>query len=214
MAINAGDILTYDGSTWVNRNYIVGELGINTGPVYDFHALSGSTAFAVTHQGSDSIAAFYNASVQQWSIRVAGSNGNFYIRDDSGASPTPFERITITTPGGNVGIGTKTPSSLLHILGAIATAVANKTAAYTVTATDSVVTGDATSAAFTVTLPTAVGITGRHYTIKKIDSSANAVTVGTTSSQTIDGAATYALSTRWQFVTVVSDGANWIIAAK
>ena len=40
---------------------------------------------------------------------------------------------------------------------------------------------------------------------------ANAVTVGTTSSQTIDGAATYALSAQYKYVKVVSDGSHWII---
>ena len=73
------------------------------------------------------------------------------------------------------------------------------------------VTGDATSAAFTITLPTAVSKDGQTFTIKKIDASANAVTVGTTSSQTIDGSTTYSLPTRYKYVTVVSDGANWII---
>jgi hypothetical protein len=40
-------------------------------------------------------------------------------------------------------------------------AYANKTAAYTITSADGVVTADASGAAFTVTLPTAAGLTGR-----------------------------------------------------
>lgn len=89
-----------------------------------------------------------------------------------------------------------------------------KTTAYTATTTDHTIVGDATSAGFTITVPTAVGCQGREYTIKKIDSSANAVTIGTTSSQTIDGATTYALSTQWQFVTIRSNGSNWYITGK
>lgn len=84
-----------------------------------------------------------------------------------------------------------------------------KTGAYTLGANDGLVTANATTAAFTITLPTAVGIAGRQYTVKKIDSSANAVTVGTTSAQTIDGATTYALSRQFQYLQVVSDGSNW-----
>jgi hypothetical protein len=95
--------------------------------------------------------------------------------------------------------------------GAVVTLLAAKSAAYTLAATDKTVTGDATSAAFSFTLPSAVGVTGQEYTLKKIDASANAVTVATTSSQTIDGSTTYALSARWKFVTVQSDGANWLI---
>ena len=48
-------------------------------------------------------------------------------------------------------------------------------------------------------------------TVKKIDSSANVVTVNTTSSQTIDGASTARLEKAYDAVAVVSDGANWMI---
>jgi len=65
-----------------------------------------------------------------------------------------------------------------------------------------------TAGANTITLPTAVGITGYQFVIKN---TANAtVTLATTSSQTIDGAATQSL-TQYQSLTVVSNGANWII---
>jgi hypothetical protein len=90
-------------------------------------------------------------------------------------------------------------------------AITAKTSAYTALISDEIITGDATSTAFTITLPTAVGNAGQTYTIKRVNSGANAVTVGTTSSQTIDGAATYALSAQYKYVKVVSDGANWII---
>ncbi len=63
----------------------------------------------------------------------------------------------------------------------------------------------------TLTLPTAVGIAGRPYHIKKVDSAAGTVVIATTSSQTIDGFATYTLLNQWQYVEVYSDGANWQI---
>ena len=121
--------------------------------------------------------------------------------------------MSVVTPDGSIGIktGITTPNSTLQVVGSFATAFVAKTAAYTMTVTDSVVTGDATTAAFSLTLPTSVGITGRQYTIKKIDVSANGVTVSTTSSQTIDGGTTAVLSTQYASITVVSDGANWLI---
>lgn len=61
--------------------------------------------------------------------------------------------------------------------------------------------------AFTVNLPTAAGITGRIYTIKKIG--AGDVTVDGYSSETIDGAATNVISTANAVITIVSDGTNW-----
>ena len=89
--------------------------------------------------------------------------------------------------------------------------LSTKTSAYTLTSTDSTILSDATSAGFTLTLPTAVGTIGKTYIIKKTDSSTNAVTIGTTSSQTIDGNTTYALSNQWGGVTLQSDGSNWLI---
>jgi hypothetical protein len=89
--------------------------------------------------------------------------------------------------------------------------VATKTAAYTLTAADDTVLASAGGGAFTLTLPTAVGIAGRTYTVVKTDSSANAVTLDGNGAETINGAATYALSTQYARVTVRSDGAGWII---
>jgi hypothetical protein len=93
----------------------------------------------------------------------------------------------------------------------LSTAVSSKTAAYTVTSTDDVILCDATSAAFTVTLPTAVGITGRTYDIQKTDSSANAVTVDGDGTETLRGQTTFKLATRYERIRIISDGANWQI---
>jgi hypothetical protein len=115
----------------------------------------------------------------------------------------------------SLGIGTSGPSSLLQVGGAIATAYSNKTAGYILQFSDSVITGDATTAAFTVTLPSAGGIAGRVYTVKKTDATAHVVTVSAAAGQTIDGVLTYLLSAQWQFVTVVSDGTSkWFAVAK
>lgn len=83
-----------------------------------------------------------------------------------------------------------------------------KTAAYTLT--DSDYTVNATSGTFAFTLPTAVGITGRVYVIK--NSGTGTITINTTSSQTVDGNASGAISlAQYDSYTVQSDGANWII---
>jgi hypothetical protein len=87
------------------------------------------------------------------------------------------------------------------------------TATYAIVNTDHNVLADATSAAFTVTLPTAVGYSGR-YTIDDITSTANLVTLATTSSQTIDGNSSTTLGTQasgapWSSIDLISDGANW-----
>lgn len=86
-----------------------------------------------------------------------------------------------------------------------------RTTNITLDATKYMVNMDASGGAKTVTLPTAIGITGRHYIIRKKDSSANAVTVDGDGSETINGATTYALTAQYQSVSLMSDGAGWMV---
>jgi len=70
---------------------------------------------------------------------------------------------------------------------------------------------DATATGFTFTLPDATAMSGGAIGVIKIDSSANVVTIGRTSSQTINGAASNdTLSTQWACHLYVSDGTNWL----
>ncbi|MNT84089.1 hypothetical protein D3C72_2240570 [compost metagenome] len=73
---------------------------------------------------------------------------------------------------------------------------------------------DASAAARTITLPTAASSTRRIYTIKKIDASANTVTIDGNASEVIDGAATQVLATQWSALTIQSNGTSWFITAK
>jgi hypothetical protein len=70
---------------------------------------------------------------------------------------------------------------------------------------------NATTAAFNLTLP-GTTVVGYRFTIKKIDSSANAITIVAAS---IDGVANYTLSTQYKYVTLVSGGVSgtWYIVA-
>src|SRR6266536_1829761 len=114
----------------------------------------------------------------------------FYTKPSGGA----IAEAGRFTAGANFLIGsTSDNGSRLQVNGSISLAYVAKTAAYTLTASDYIV--DATSGTFTLTLPTAVGITGRTYTIK--NSGTGTTTIATTSSQTIDGANTKTLSTRY-----------------
>ena len=82
------------------------------------------------------------------------------------------------------------------------TAVTNT---YTVLQADFVV--DCTANTFTVTLPTAAGITGKQFCVK--NSGTGVITVDADGSETIDGYANFVLSTKGEAIWVVSDGANW-----
>lgn len=92
--------------------------------------------------------------------------------------------------------------------------VASKTGAYTMLdASDDLILGDATSAAFTITLPASSGLGGRVFQFVKTDSSINHVIIDANSSETIGGALAYRLSAQYQTVTIISDGTNWQILA-
>lgn len=90
-----------------------------------------------------------------------------------------------------------------------AVSVRTITAATTLLDADDVVVCDTTTAAFTVTLPSAVGRTGRSFLIKKIGP--NALTIATTSSQTIDGVTTEPISMAYGFREVISNGGGWYV---
>ena len=112
---------------------------------------------------------------------------------------------------GNVGIGTTAPVTDLDVSGGFATNLVTKTAAYTATTSDNIILCDATSAAFTITLPAATNVTGLRYRIKKIDSSVNAITIDGNGAETIDGAATQSLATQYDSMDIACDGASWYI---
>ena len=70
---------------------------------------------------------------------------------------------------------------------------------------------DAVGGARTITLPAAADHTHRIYNIKKIDVSANAVTIDGTGAETIDGAATVVIAAQWDSYTIQSNGTGWFI---
>lgn len=114
---------------------------------------------------------------------------------------------TQSTPGTQSAADKTKLDSLTIIGGYPVFSITPVSTTYTALLTDELVLADTTSAAFTVTLPTAVGIGGKEFIIKCIG--AKTLTVGTTSSQTIDGALTYKITANNGSITVVSDGANW-----
>lgn len=96
----------------------------------------------------------------------------------------------------------------------ISYAYASKSGAYTATSADHAIACDATGGAFTITLPGAASVgAGFVLIVKKVDSSANAVTVDGSGAETIDGALTYSLSSQWKYVALMSNGAGWLIIA-
>ena len=83
--------------------------------------------------------------------------------------------------------------------------------AYTVTASDYIILANASASAFTVSLPTVATSNRLHIYIKKIDTSANGVTVNASGSELIDGELMQYINTYPDCMEIVCDGSEWYI---
>lgn len=68
---------------------------------------------------------------------------------------------------------------------------------------------DAASGPFTITLPSATGLMPCDFTIKRVNSGVNVVTIGSVSG--IDGNLTYTLDVQWESVTLSSNNTQWMV---
>lgn len=91
-----------------------------------------------------------------------------------------------------------------------ALSVTSKTTTYTATTADDVILADTSGGAWTLTLPTAVGNSGKTFIIRKTDSSSNVLTIDGNSSETIDGLTTRAVTKQGDYIEIISDNSNWV----
>lgn len=211
VAINAGTgtFTTIAGMTSITSTTFVGAL---TGNASTATAIAGGALNQIPYQTGAGATSFFSAS--NYGVATYGATGvPASIAGAAGvlqgsASAIPAFTTTPTLTGTNF---TGIPWGALPSTGSkpMAITAAAKTTTYQVLTTDDVILCDATSGAFTVTL-TASPVNGEHYTIKKIDSSVNAITIGG-NTKNIDGAANQTLPAQWNSVTVVYNGTAWFI---
>ena len=143
---------------------------------------------------------WFDESTNDLNQRNAGNTAWVLIARKDGSGWTPYRQGT-----------------LLGILATKNSNVLAKTGAYTVVVADDgkLIDGDATTAAFSVTLPTVASAgDGFIVAVKKTDSSANAVTVDAAGAEFIDGATTKVLSDQFASVVMYCDGVEWHIASE
>ncbi|GEM_PF-6544922 len=102
-------------------------------------------------------------------------------------------------------------TSTLYLNGSFGTAITTKVATYTPTVNDHTILYDATAGAITSTLPSAVGIGGREYVLKRINGGSNTVTLNANGSEKIDGVGSITLSAQNKYTKLQSDNIGWQI---
>ncbi len=114
-----------------------------------------------------------------------------------------------------VGSAAGSANSTVQVAGSMSMSIITVTTATTLNGTHNTVLGDASGAAFTITLPPPAGIAGRIYTIKKIGTGDidKALTIAPNGG-TIDGGANYIIYNDYTYVTLQTDGTNWFIIKK
>jgi hypothetical protein len=160
------------------------------------------------------------------------SKGDLYIDSTSTPGeiilnvPTAAQTVrgvvndTLQTFGGaknfadSVTVGSTTAAnSTLQVSGSFSLAINTVTTDYTATSKDNTILANTTSGPITVTLPSATGLTGRIYTIKKIGTGGinNPLTITPSGGATIDGGANDIIYNDWTYVSLQTDGTNWYI---
>ena len=85
------------------------------------------------------------------------------------------------------------------------------TASGAVLGDDALILVDASAGAVTLTLPAAAAAANRRLVVKKIDASGNAVTLDPNGAETIDGAASQAITGQYDALAIACDGTAWWI---
>ena len=137
---------------------------------------------------------------------------NVTVSGGGGGTGNVVSNVVTITIGDNIS-WTNSTSVVLSWINNASNVVTWTNTVYSVTNNNATILVNHPLSPFGILLPSASTVVGQQYQIKKIDSSANAVTVSTTSSQTIDGNLTYSLATIYKSVTLQSDGSNYYIFA-
>jgi len=137
---------------------------------------------------------------------------NVAVSGGGGGTGNIVSNVVTVTAGTNVS-WTNSTSVVLSWINNASGIVTWTNTAYAANNNNATILVNYPDAPFSVVLPSANTVVGQEFRVKKIDNSANAVTINTTSSQTIDGNLTYTLATIYKSVTVQSDGSNYYIFA-
>jgi hypothetical protein len=184
---SSGSPTQYQTAVWASGSLI---LGINTGTTGMAFVSGGGSAYPSFSASLSGVTSVNGTTIPASATlaQVSGSGTSGHCAQFSASS-------TVTDAGAACSGGTQ-----------FATITTNTT----LTASNCTVLVNAAGGNITVTLPTAIGATYACY-VKRIDNSANTVSVNTTASQAIDGQASQGILFQYTSMSVKSDGSNWWI---
>jgi hypothetical protein len=147
-----------------------------------------------------------------------GGGGSVTGASNLGTGSDIFSALVGTTlqfrsllPGSGIALTQQANDIIIAASGSPAMTVVTETATYTALSSDNVILVNATSGAVIINLPAASTLPGHLYEIKKIDGSANNVTITPNGADKIDNASTVVISTQYANYSITSDGTNWWI---
>lgn len=181
-------------SNWLT-GWFAAVIGGNAPAIEDMNA----AMFVMTYQ----LAYIFQAGVSEWNTSTVYYIGSL-VNDGNGIL---FKSLTDANQGNALTDLTKWRRASGSNL-----PVSPTSANYTLTPNDGFIPCNAGAGAFTLTLPATSSVPGASYYIKKLDSTANAITVVVTGGDVIDGASSFTMDIPNESVTLISDGAgNWSI---
>ena len=145
-----------------------------------------------------------------WCIGVGGpgnnhgvSKGQFFLFQ---SFPNEHRKPTVVVNTcGMVGIGTVAPNTTFQVNGGFSVGTKVESSDYSMSSSDFVILAKASSKSITITLPPASN-TGQMINIKKVDSTANKVSVQRQGTDTIEGATSKSLPSQYDGLTLVAGG--------
>ncbi|MNK15853.1 hypothetical protein D3C87_340060 [compost metagenome] len=156
----------------------------------------GSTRMAITGTGNVSIGA------PTPTERLDVGTGNVRVRDINANIGATSDRIVVADSNG----------VLKTVTAPTTTSIRTESANYAAAAADETILVNAAGGTVTVTLPSAPTV-GKKYNVKKVDSTANTVTVNG-NGHNIDGTATISGTLPYQGWVMQYDGSNWFIISR
>lgn len=167
-------------------------------------------------QGGEVTGSGIKNKLAKWS---SSSNlGPSSISDEDGVVKFTGNTVTFANPGGVIFEGTAAFSGKVNLGGSPILPAVSAESDLVLGASHAIVLANATAGTRTIYLPNPEANVGKTYTIKKIDSSPNAVKLDSSTfskdKANIDGAPNYFMTTPYASITVISQGGHWWIISK